>query len=55
MENITELVEECLTNSKYTDGREHVKTETWEHIGEGAKRTVDYLINKYDELTKKGD
>ena len=52
---ISELIEECLTNSVYAGGRLQVKSETWEHIGEGAKRTVDYLIAKYDGLTKKGD
>ncbi len=28
-----------------------VKEETWEYFGEGAKRAVDYLLNKYDEIS----
>lgn len=50
MNNLKELVDSCLSDSRYAEGRQQVKQETWEHIGEGAVRTVDYLINKYEEL-----
>lgn len=53
MDHLKELIDSCLTDAQYAEGRSQVKKETWEHIGEGAERTADYLINKYEELTKK--
>ena len=49
-ENLKELIDSCLTDPQYADGRRQVKAETWEHAGSGAVRVVDYLLNKYDEL-----
>ena len=51
MEKLKELMDSCLDDPSYIEGRRSVNTETWEHPGEGAQRTVDYLINKYEELT----
>lgn len=50
MENIKEVIDTCLADPKYAEGRKEVKAETWEHAGEGAIRVADYLIGKYDEL-----
>ena len=50
MENLKELIDSCLEDSQYAQGREEVKAETWAYTGEGAARVADYLINKYDEL-----
>lgn len=33
------------------EGRREVKDETWAYFGEGCCRTVDYLIEKYEEIT----
>lgn len=57
MKNPKELIDTCLTDQQYTEGRRAVKAETWEHFGEGAKRAVDYLVKKYKELenTKEGE
>lgn len=52
MEQLKALVDECLEDNRYAEGRREVKAETWGHFGEGAKRTADYLVKKYDELTK---
>jgi len=52
MENLKELIDACLDEPIYTEGRHSVKAETWEHPGEGAKRTADYLVNKYEHLTR---
>jgi hypothetical protein len=52
MENLREVIDECIADPRYAQGRAEVKAETWEHYSEGAVRTVDYLLNKYDELTK---
>lgn len=51
LKNTKELIDACLNDPQYAEGRHAVKTETWEHFGEGARRAADYLINKYDELT----
>lgn len=51
MENLKELIDACLSEPRYAQGRRQVKSETWEHPGEGARRAVDYLLQKYDELT----
>lgn len=51
MENLKDLIDSCLSDPRYAEGRRQVKAETWEHPGEGARRTVDYLLNKYEELT----
>ena len=51
MENLKDLIDVCLTDPRYAEGRRCVKAETWEHSGEGAERVADYLIEKYEELT----
>lgn len=51
MENLKDLIDSCLSDPRYAEGRRQVKAETWEYCGEGAQRTVDYLLNKYEELT----
>ncbi len=53
MENIKELIDECITDPSYAEGRKKVIEETWEFKGEGTERTVDYLMKKYEELTAK--
>ena len=51
MGNLKELIDSCLDDSSYEEGRKAVKAETWEYAGEGAVRAVDYLLKKYEELT----
>ncbi len=53
MPQLKDLIDECLTAPQFAQGREQVKKETWMYPGEGAKRTADYLIEKYDELVSK--
>lgn len=52
IENLKDVIDACLADPRYAEGRRSVKAETWEHFGEGAERIADYLINKYEELTK---
>ena len=47
---IGEVIEKCLADPKYAKGREEARQETWEYMGEGTDRAVDYLLSKYDEL-----
>ena len=53
MQNLKDLIDTCITDPKYAEGRKQVKEETWVHSGEGAERTATYLISKYEELTAK--
>ena len=48
--HVKELIDTCLQDEKYKLAREEARQETWANIGEATTRTVDYLINKYDEL-----
>jgi len=50
MTNIKKVIDSCLKDSHYAEGRKKVKRETWEHESEGAVRAVDYLLKKYNEL-----
>lgn len=52
MDSLKEMIDTCLEDPKYSKGREEVRNETWEYFGEGTKRTVDWLLNKYSQLTK---
>lgn len=54
MEDLKSLIDQCLSDPRYAEGRRQVRAETWEHPGEGAGRTVDYLLQKYEELTAGG-
>ena len=51
MDCLKELIDSCLSDAQYVEGLRQVKAETWEFVGQGAQRTADYLINKYEELT----
>lgn len=48
--DLKELIDVCLTDPQYAEGRRQVKEETWAYPGEGAVRTVDYLLERYDKL-----
>ena len=48
---LKEMIDVCLKNPKYAKRRKEVREETWEYQGEGTKRTVEFLIQKYRELT----
>ena len=53
--DIRQLIDSCIEDPSYAEGRRQVKAETWAHCGEGAERTVDYLLAKYEELTRSGE
>ena len=53
-ENITSLkslIKKCLSDDKYSKGRDEARKEAWCFEGEGAVKTVDYLIAKNKELS----
>ena len=51
MGDLKSLIDTCLSDPQYAEGRRQVREETWAYPGEGARRTVDYLLNKYEEIT----
>jgi len=53
IDSLREVIDACLTDAAYEQGRREVTAETWAHQGEGAVRVADYLMHKYEELTKK--
>ena len=55
MENLKDLIDECIADPKYALGRAEVKAETWEYFSEGTERAADYLTEKLAELSKKGE
>ncbi len=42
--NVESLIDTCLQDPRYQAARQKAREETWQHIGEGAVRTADYLI-----------
>lgn len=51
MENLKGLIDTCLSDDRFAQGRHEVLAETWAHYGDGANQVATYLCNKYDELT----
>jgi len=53
IDQMRELIDTCLTDPKYEDGRRSVREETWAYMGDGAVRAVDYLLEKYEQLMQR--
>ena len=51
MDDLKSLIDKCLSDSRYSEGRRSVKVETWANFGGGASATADYLIGKLEELS----
>ena len=49
---LRELIEQCLTEPRFQEGREQARAETWAHIGEAASRVADDLIARRERLLK---
>ena len=53
--NIGALIDDCLHGSAAEDlarGRDLAREQTWCNMGHGAQKVTDYLLGKYEELTK---
>ena len=50
MDDLKNLIDGCLTDPRYAEGRRSVKEETWANFGGGVKATADYLVTKLNEL-----
>ncbi|MBR2579390.1 MAG: CDP-glycerol glycerophosphotransferase family protein, partial [Clostridia bacterium] len=49
------LIDAAIDDPSYTASRHEARNETWMCSGEGAARVADYLMAKYEEMTRTGD
>ena len=47
---LDQMIDKCLTDESFKEGRDEVRSETWAHMGEGAKRTADFIVRKYESI-----
>ncbi len=52
MDNIKELVENALTDTKLKEGRDKARAESWANMGKSVGSIVDYMIEKRKELNE---
>jgi len=45
-----EVIDEVLSSDIYKEGREKARNEAWQFIGEGARRSAQYLVSKLSDL-----
>lgn len=53
--NIKEVIDNCLNDNNFQNKINQLRQEAWEHIGDSAKLTVDFLIEKKNEILEKED
>lgn len=53
--DIKSLIDRCLEDPSFGEGRDRARSETWVHMGEGAKRAVDFIMKKYDEVNARNE
>jgi UDP:flavonoid glycosyltransferase YjiC (YdhE family) len=53
MDSLKELIDTCIEDPRYAEGRKQAKEETWANAGAGAKAVADYLQEKLATLTEK--
>jgi len=49
--SLKELIDTCIHDDRYAQGRDQARKESWEYEGTGAQRAADYLIAKQKELS----
>ena len=50
-DHVKDLIDKCIEDSSFAEGRDKARSETWVHIGEGAERSADFILKKLDEVT----
>lgn len=48
--DVKNLIDRCIEDPSFAKGRDKARAETWVHMGEGTKRTVDFIMEKYNEV-----
>ena len=51
--DIKQLIDRCIDDPSFGEGRDKARSETWVHMGEGAVRSVDFIMEKYNEVISK--
>ena len=49
-DNLKEVIDETISSEESAHNREKIRDEAWQYKGCAGKRTVDYMIQKYEEL-----
>lgn len=47
---VKELIDKCIEDPSFTEGREKARSDIWVNIGESAERSADFIIKKYNEV-----
>ena len=55
MGKLKEMIDQCINEEKYAEGRKKAIADTWAYQGEGAKRVVDFIVKKQTELGNKAE
>lgn len=50
--NLKDMIAQIIRDKSYQDGRNTVRGIAWQNRGSAKVKTVDYLVNKYNELAK---
>lgn len=48
--NIKELIDRCIEDPSFTEGRKKARSDIWVNIGEGAKRSSDFIMKEYKKV-----
>lgn len=51
LDNLKGLIDRVIDDPKYRISRDRAREETWAYPGEGAVRTVDFMVRKYEQLS----
>ena len=51
--DIKNLIDRCIEDSSFKEGRDKAREQTWAHIGEGTKRCVDFIMKEYNGVIEK--
>ena len=52
-ENLKQIIYDMIHEEYYHEKREEIKKIAWQHEGQAAVRTVDYLVKKHESLVQK--
>lgn len=51
LDDLKAIIDDCLENPRFQQGRDKARSECWSHQGESAALVADYLVGKLKELT----
>ena len=52
-DKIKELIDRCIEDPSFTEGRAQARSDIWVNIGKSAELSADFIIRKYREVTGK--